>query len=415
MHQNSGFKELYDALTARIETADTLKQSNSTLSQSISTQRSQSTYEYDIFLSFSSKEYNDAHILGEKLRAYGLKVFMSNDSLAKEAGKPFFDQIDHALKQSAHFLLYCSVNTLQSGWVKHEYQAFFHQFYIPSQGKRRFILYETPDFDRATLPALLSGIQTASELKTLVGVLVAENTTTQQVTPSKKDDETENKAWDNAKDTFDVKQFQAYIDEYPQGKFVKEAQKQISKLEKGETAWWQALETNTINAYTDFIAAFPGGKYTQQASLKLNDLQQETANAEKRHIAEEEEGDWQKALNANTFDGYQAYSNQYPSGKYTALANTKLAAIKKISGKQVNKAVASNTGHANVQLNKQFSTNRAQARQAPKKAQDLPEWMAYTLLIFFMGSFLLLAFSIASNTDTSEGFDGIYLLGPILG
>ena len=80
-------------------------------------------------------------------------------------------QIDFALKSSHHFLLVCTPNSMASGWVKHEYQAFFNQFYIPSHGERRLIIMKGESFSFDILPTLFTGIQVVSEVEEVVTAL----------------------------------------------------------------------------------------------------------------------------------------------------------------------------------------------------------------------------------------------------
>ncbi|UZR97873.1 toll/interleukin-1 receptor domain-containing protein [Chondrinema litorale] len=171
MHRQSGFEELFNALDARVSTSDKLQSSGTAIKQQITESREKSDFTYDIFLSFGSEDASFSRKLGGTLRAYGFRVFMSNDSLSKEAGKSFFDQIDFALKSSHHFLLVCTPNSMDSGWVKHEYQAFFNQFYIPSNGERRLMLMKGEGFSFDILPTLFTGIQVVSEVEEVVTAL----------------------------------------------------------------------------------------------------------------------------------------------------------------------------------------------------------------------------------------------------
>jgi len=62
---------------------------------------SQSTaYQYDIFLSFSSRNIADVRPVCDQLRGYGLRVFFSDDTLRNKASVSFLKLISNALQNS---------------------------------------------------------------------------------------------------------------------------------------------------------------------------------------------------------------------------------------------------------------------------------------------------------------------------
>jgi len=131
-----------------------------------------SIIKYDVFLSFSSSDIEYARSIWSELTSNGLKVFWSDETLKRNAGKSFFSEIDHSLMQSNHFVLLCTKNSLTSNWVQEEYQAFFSQCYLPSNRERRLILFTEKGYKTSALPALLTNLQQVKSVDDLVKILL---------------------------------------------------------------------------------------------------------------------------------------------------------------------------------------------------------------------------------------------------
>ena len=128
-----------------------------------------SVFEYDVFLSFDSADEELVKSIWEKMNSSGLCVFCSNETLKPFLGKqPFLESIQDALIQSEHFVLICTENSMQSEWVKDEYQTFYGQCYIPSQRERRLVLLKIKDFDISSIPPLFRGIQQADSIDHII-------------------------------------------------------------------------------------------------------------------------------------------------------------------------------------------------------------------------------------------------------
>ncbi len=109
--------------------------------------------EYDVFLSFSSKDEDLAKPIWKELSSSGLRVFWSDESLKSEIGQSFFTVIQNSLIQSEHFVLVSTPNAWKSNWVKEEYETFFSNCYVPSKRERRLIIYEAITTDPSEHPA----------------------------------------------------------------------------------------------------------------------------------------------------------------------------------------------------------------------------------------------------------------------
>ena len=125
-------------------------------------------FEYDAFFSFSDKDREEAQAIVNELRGYGLHVFLSSEALKLNVGSSFFEKIDHALKNSQHFILYSTESSMSSDWVKTEYETFFTEFYMKNKEIRKFILLKGKDFEKAEVPGLLKTLQFYFQIKTLL-------------------------------------------------------------------------------------------------------------------------------------------------------------------------------------------------------------------------------------------------------
>ena len=128
-------------------------------------------FEYDVFISFASEDEEIVKPLWQSLSLNGLRVFWSSKTLKKEAGKNWSAVIEHALENSQHFLLVCTENSMTSKFVELEYRTFHNQFYIHSDGNRRFIIKLENNFKINSLPAFLKEIQALDSNDELVEIL----------------------------------------------------------------------------------------------------------------------------------------------------------------------------------------------------------------------------------------------------
>lgn len=131
-------------------------------------------FQYDVFLSFASKDEEQAKLLWNELSSNGLRVFWSNQTLKESVGQSFFSVIQNALENSEHFLVVCTDHAMKSKWVRMEYETFFSQFYIHDK-ERRLIIYHDKCFDRIKIPVFLRNLQTSNDIKEVVSILGGED------------------------------------------------------------------------------------------------------------------------------------------------------------------------------------------------------------------------------------------------
>ena len=106
------------------------------------------TFDFDVFLSHSSKDKPAVRDLAERLKADGLKVWF--DEWEIRPGDPIYAKVRDGLERSRVVLLFMSRKGLDSDWATLEHQAIL--FADPLNRKRRFIPLRLDDGD---IPAVL--------------------------------------------------------------------------------------------------------------------------------------------------------------------------------------------------------------------------------------------------------------------
>jgi formylglycine-generating enzyme required for sulfatase activity len=126
---------------------------------------------FDIFFSFSKYNQEEAENAVATLRRAGLNVFFSNDTLQDVAGSSFLPKINHALKNSQHFVLLCTPKAMEADWVVYEYETFFKEAYIKSRQQRKLFILEGEGFSHNLLDDTLSSIQTSAKVAMILAAL----------------------------------------------------------------------------------------------------------------------------------------------------------------------------------------------------------------------------------------------------
>jgi hypothetical protein len=98
-------------------------------------------FEYDIFLSYSSRDKKIVHALAERLKQDGLSVWL--DAWAIQPGDSIPLKIQHGLEQSRTLLMCMSPAYFASDWGKLEHLTLL--FRDPTNAKRRFIPFLIED------------------------------------------------------------------------------------------------------------------------------------------------------------------------------------------------------------------------------------------------------------------------------
>jgi hypothetical protein len=83
--------------------------------------------------------------------------------------------------------------------------------------------------------------------------------------------------------------------------------------ESEDSVWQEATTANTVEACEAYLEEYPDGRYVAEATSVMEDLR------------------WQEAQQANTIDAFQAYLEDYPSGRHTEEAREAIASLAKIA------------------------------------------------------------------------------------
>jgi len=151
--------------------------------------------------------------------------------------------------------------------------------------------------------------------------------------PAREDNETA--LWTEAQKGNSKDDYQAYLAQYPKGKYVALARSRIKKLQddaqaaaeqQEQQAWQAAQDENSEASYTRYLKGYPNGRYAGLAKARLDKLKGDIAAKEEAEL-------WKKAESGNDKSAVEAYLNKYPSGRYVAAASDKLKAIKEEEAK----------------------------------------------------------------------------------
>ena len=250
-------------------------------------------WEYDLFFSFSSHDLAAARDFCDTLRGYGLRVFFSADDLRLRAGHNFGDTITRALRNSRHFLLFCSPNAMASEWVNLEHDTFFQQYHLKDRAHRLFHIAEGPDFADGLVPDFYRRYQRLRAPEDLLQSLgdIAPATLVPAEKPKPpadpppvaKPSPADAHAWDFTLDAGTRAAFEKYLARFPQGYYAAEARARIEAFEADDTAWEFASEAGTERAIQKYLDKYPEGLHAAEARALLADWE-----AKRRAAAEAE-------------------------------------------------------------------------------------------------------------------------------
>lgn len=158
----------------------------------------------------------------------------------------------------------------------------------------------------------------------------------QEVLESQEKKENEDKAWIAATQENTNASYEAFLDQYPMGRYAGMARNRKSLLQKEKDderlriieaeAWQFAKNADKIAVYKDYLEQFPKGIHVQEASNRKRELE---AEWERENAREKEEQAWQFAKNQHSVAEYEAYLNAYPNGEFTDEAKNSIENLKK--------------------------------------------------------------------------------------
>ena len=153
-------------------------------------------------------------------------------------------------------------------------------------------------------------------------------------------DNPETAMWNEVKASGAREYLDAYLKQYPKGRYVALARVEMKKLDdkdKAERAraeqqaWDQAKAASTAVAYVGYLESYPKGRFAALAEAGKQKTQREAAEREtqaaaqrEREAQEAEQRAWEAAERGNTENAYRQYQGMFPQGKHAALVAGKL-------------------------------------------------------------------------------------------
>ncbi|MDP8171626.1 hypothetical protein QJU96_10060 [Pasteurella skyensis] len=115
----------------------------------------------------------------------------------------------------------------------------------------------------------------------------------------------EDVAWNKAFDSLTIEALNQYKEQYPNGRYVVQANAVIHDIK----AWEFAKLKNTLIAYDEYLANFSDGLFVDKAEYG------------KELCIKQEDSTWQKAFDSLTIEALNQYKDQYQNGRYIKDAN----------------------------------------------------------------------------------------------
>ncbi|MDB4292246.1 toll/interleukin-1 receptor domain-containing protein [Maribacter sp.] len=146
---------------------------------------------------------------------------------------------------------------------------------------------------------------------------------------SEPDSNQDQAAYIKAKGIGTINAYKDYLENFPEGDYLTEAESNIARLEEEEyiaaaaTEWEKAISAKTIVGYSYYLQNYPHGDSVEVAKERIQELSS-TADATRA---------WEKALNSNTQSSYLLYIQEYgDEGLHYAEAIEKIKGLFNSSG-----------------------------------------------------------------------------------
>jgi len=175
---------------------------------------------------------------------------------------------------------------------------------------------------------------------------------TGQVVGARTREQIEDELWDAIKGSEKAGVFEAYLREYPSGRYLAQAKVKLAGLKDAakpapaaetpkpavspaptpaanqgadpETQFWGEVKASGAREYFDaYLKQYPKGKYVALARVELkkhDDRDKAAAESERLEAQRVEQIAWEQAKTTGTVAAYGAYLGSYPKGRYIALA-----------------------------------------------------------------------------------------------
>ena len=148
-------------------------------------------------------------------------------------------------------------------------------------------------------------------------------------------------AWMTATKINTLEEYQGYLKQYPEGRHSKEAKEKVEELTetpemteeekimrmaKQEAKWMQAEKSGKKEDYEAYLEEYPEGKHAKSAKEKIGSIS-ELENAQDALEKAKDELNWKMAKSSNTLEAYKNYLKEYPEGIHAEKAKEKIAEL----------------------------------------------------------------------------------------
>lgn len=237
----------------------------------------------------------------------------------------------------------------------------------------------------------------------------------------------ESALWSEVQKSNSADDYGVYLSQYPKGKYAALAKSRIKKLneqaaaelaQQDQSAWDSASGAATETDYMGYLQTYPKGRFAALAQMRIKKLK---ADAESG-LLKQEQSAWDSATGTASEAGYQNYLNNYPKGRFAALAQVRINEARQ----QLKKSRTESPGRAAdiellekswneykqlVRNTEQLVTNR-EYRKADKEVTDnIASWDGYVAKIsaglkkFYPESTVLFYGLPISTTSAKDGTD----------
>jgi hypothetical protein len=157
----------------------------------------------------------------------------------------------------------------------------------------------------------------------------------------------EQQLWDAVKNSSRLQDFQAYMNDYPNGQYSSIARLKINQLggaaqqssifstapttspssgNSVEEQYWDTVKNSTrVQDFQSYLRDYPNGQFAPIARLRISQLGG-TGNASPTGSSAEDQY-WNAIANSQNAQDFQNYLNSYPSGTYAAIARVKIGQL----------------------------------------------------------------------------------------
>ncbi len=154
----------------------------------------------------------------------------------------------------------------------------------------------------------------------------------------------EQQLWDAVKNSNRTQDFQTYLNDFPNGQYSSIARLRISQLggvvpqsstfstpatptssgTSVEEQYWDTVKNSVrVQDFQSYLNDYPNGQFVPIARLRISQLGSggvpSGSNAEDQY--------WNAILNSQNTQDFQGYLNNYPSGKYAAIARVRISQL----------------------------------------------------------------------------------------